>query len=92
MRAGPSRKIVFNAVIGRQSRIVRFCSCRTSRGESVAAVAPDTGETVQDQLDKYPSDIFGHVEVADLVRSELLLREAVKAFVDCRIRVRPVGM
>jgi len=31
----------------------------------IAAVAPDAGETVQDQLNKYPSDIFGHVEVAD---------------------------
>src|SRR4051794_34359973 len=31
----------------------------------IAAVAPDAGETVQDQLDKYPSDIFGRVEVAD---------------------------
>jgi pimeloyl-ACP methyl ester carboxylesterase len=31
----------------------------------VAAVAPDAGETVQNQLDKYPSDIFTRVEVAD---------------------------
>jgi pimeloyl-ACP methyl ester carboxylesterase len=31
----------------------------------MAAVAPDAGETVQDQLNKYPSDIFGRVEVAD---------------------------
>jgi pimeloyl-ACP methyl ester carboxylesterase len=31
----------------------------------VAAVAPDAGETVQYQLDKYPSDIFTRVEVAD---------------------------
>lgn len=31
----------------------------------IAAVAPDAGETVQDQLDKYPSDIFGRVELAD---------------------------
>jgi len=31
----------------------------------IAAVAPDAGETVQDQLDKYPSDIFGYVEIAD---------------------------
>jgi pimeloyl-ACP methyl ester carboxylesterase len=30
----------------------------------IAAVAPDAGETVQDQLDKYPSDIFSRVEVA----------------------------
>jgi pimeloyl-ACP methyl ester carboxylesterase len=31
----------------------------------IAAVAPDAGETVQDQLDKYPSDIFSRVAVAD---------------------------
>ena len=31
----------------------------------IAAVAPDAGETVQDQLNKYPSDIFNHVEAAD---------------------------
>jgi pimeloyl-ACP methyl ester carboxylesterase len=31
----------------------------------IAAVAPDAGETVQDQLDKFPSDIFNHVEAAD---------------------------
>jgi pimeloyl-ACP methyl ester carboxylesterase len=31
----------------------------------IAAVAPDAGETVQDQLNKYPSDIFSRVEVAD---------------------------
>ena len=31
----------------------------------IAAVAPDAGETVQDQLNKYPSDIFRCVEVAD---------------------------
>jgi pimeloyl-ACP methyl ester carboxylesterase len=31
----------------------------------IAAVAPDVGETVQQQLDKYPSDIFSRVEVAD---------------------------
>lgn len=31
----------------------------------IAAVAPDIGETVQEQLDKYPSDIFTRVEVAD---------------------------
>jgi pimeloyl-ACP methyl ester carboxylesterase len=31
----------------------------------IAAVAPDAGETVQDQLNKYPSDIFKHVEAAD---------------------------
>jgi pimeloyl-ACP methyl ester carboxylesterase len=31
----------------------------------IGAVAPDAGETVQEQLDKYPSDIFSRVEVAD---------------------------
>jgi pimeloyl-ACP methyl ester carboxylesterase len=31
----------------------------------IAAVAPDVGETVQSQLDKYPTDIFTSVEVAD---------------------------
>jgi pimeloyl-ACP methyl ester carboxylesterase len=31
----------------------------------IAAVAPDAGETVQSQLDKYPTEIFSHVEVAD---------------------------
>jgi len=31
----------------------------------IAAVAPDAGETVQNQLDEYPSDIFTRVEVAD---------------------------
>jgi pimeloyl-ACP methyl ester carboxylesterase len=31
----------------------------------IAAVAPDAGETVQSQLDKYPTAIFKHVEVAD---------------------------
>jgi pimeloyl-ACP methyl ester carboxylesterase len=31
----------------------------------ISAVAPDAGETVQSQLDKFPSDIFGRIEVAD---------------------------
>lgn len=31
----------------------------------IAAVAPDAGETVNDQLHKYPSDIFSRVEVTD---------------------------
>ncbi len=31
----------------------------------IGAVAPDVGETVQDQLNKYPSDIFSRVEVKD---------------------------
>jgi pimeloyl-ACP methyl ester carboxylesterase len=35
----------------------------------IAAVAPDAGETVQSQLNKYPTPIFGHIEVADGLRS-----------------------
>jgi pimeloyl-ACP methyl ester carboxylesterase len=31
----------------------------------IAAVAPDVRETVQSQLNKYPTEIFNHVEVAD---------------------------
>jgi len=31
----------------------------------IAAVAPAVGETVNDQLNKFPSDIFGRIEVAD---------------------------
>lgn len=31
----------------------------------IAAVAPDAGETVQSQLNKYPTDIFTRIEVAD---------------------------
>ena len=31
----------------------------------IAAVAPDVSESVQNQLDKYPTDIFTRVEVAD---------------------------
>lgn len=31
----------------------------------IAAVVPDANETVQSQLDKYPSDIFSYVDVAD---------------------------
>lgn len=31
----------------------------------IAAVAPDVRETVQSELDKHPTDIFGHVQVAD---------------------------
>lgn len=31
----------------------------------ISAVAPDARETVQEQLDKYPSDIFAFVEIAD---------------------------
>lgn len=31
----------------------------------IAAVAPDVGETVQSQLDQYPTDIFTRVQIAD---------------------------
>src|SRR5271155_1962996 len=31
----------------------------------IAAVAPDAGETVQSQLNNYPTDIFKNIEVAD---------------------------
>ena len=31
----------------------------------IAAVAPNVGETVQSQLDEYPTDIFTRIEVAD---------------------------
>jgi len=31
----------------------------------ITAVAPDAGETVQDQLNKFPSDIFNHLEISD---------------------------
>nr|WP_236657019.1 alpha/beta hydrolase [Acidisarcina polymorpha] len=31
----------------------------------IGAVAPDVGETVQDHLNKYPSDVFSRVEVKD---------------------------
>jgi pimeloyl-ACP methyl ester carboxylesterase len=31
----------------------------------IAAVAPDAHETVQSQLDNYPTPIFGHIEVSD---------------------------
>jgi pimeloyl-ACP methyl ester carboxylesterase len=31
----------------------------------IAAVAPDVGETVQQKLNEYPTDIFSRVEVAD---------------------------
>src|SRR5712691_425444 len=45
----------------------------------VAAVAHDTGETVQSQLDKYPTEIFSHIAVAD-GRVWLLPPEGVKCF------------
>jgi pimeloyl-ACP methyl ester carboxylesterase len=31
----------------------------------IAAVAPDAGETVDSQLNKFPTEIFSHIEVAD---------------------------
>src|SRR6202045_3859075 len=45
----------------------------------IAAGAPDTGETVQSQLNKYPTEIFSHIEVAD-GRVWLLPPEGVKCF------------
>lgn len=44
----------------------------------IAAVAPNHGETVQEQLDKYPTDIFRHIEVAD--GRVWMLPEAVECF------------
>src|SRR5260370_39858968 len=44
----------------------------------IAAVAPDAGETVQSQIDKYPTPIFGHIEVAD--GRVWMLPEGVKDF------------
>jgi pimeloyl-ACP methyl ester carboxylesterase len=44
----------------------------------IAAVAPDAGETVQSQVDKYPTPIFGHIEVAD--GRVWMLPEGVKDF------------
>src|SRR5204862_3928167 len=44
----------------------------------IAALAPDAGETVQSQLDKYPTPIFGHIEVAD--GRVWMLPEGVKDF------------
>src|SRR5712664_2050170 len=45
----------------------------------IAAVAPDAGETVQSQLDKYPTPIFSHIAVAD-GRVWLLAPEGTKCF------------
>src|SRR5271169_5497566 len=47
-------------------------------GAVIAAVAPDAGETVQSQLDKYPTPIFGHIEVAG--GRVWMLPEGVKDF------------
>jgi len=44
----------------------------------IAAVAPGNGETVQAQLDKYPTEIFSHVEVAD--GRAWMLPEGVECF------------
>src|SRR5258708_8550781 len=44
----------------------------------IAAVAPDAGETVQGQLNNYPTPIFGHIEVAD--GRAWMLPEGVKDF------------
>jgi pimeloyl-ACP methyl ester carboxylesterase len=45
----------------------------------IAAVAPDAGETVQSQLNNYPTEIFSHIAVAD-GRVWLLSPEGVKCF------------
>jgi pimeloyl-ACP methyl ester carboxylesterase len=45
----------------------------------IAAVAPDTGETVQGQLSKYPTDAFSNIAVAD-GRIWLLFPEGVRCF------------
>lgn len=45
----------------------------------IAAVAHDTGETVQDQLNKYPTEIFNHIEVAD-GRVWMLAPEGTRCF------------
>src|SRR6267378_917875 len=47
-------------------------------GAVITAAAPDAGETVQSQLDKYPTPIFGHIEVAD--GRVWMLPEGVKDF------------
>jgi pimeloyl-ACP methyl ester carboxylesterase len=44
----------------------------------ISAVAPDAGETVQSQLDKYPTPIFGQIEVAD--GRVWMLPEGIKYF------------
>jgi pimeloyl-ACP methyl ester carboxylesterase len=44
----------------------------------IAAVAPDVGETVQSQLNKYPTEIFSHIEAAD--GRVWILPEGVKYF------------
>jgi pimeloyl-ACP methyl ester carboxylesterase len=44
----------------------------------IAAVAPDAGETVDSQLNKFPTEIFGHIEVAD--GRVWMLPEGVKDF------------
>ena len=45
----------------------------------IAAVAHDTGETVQGQLDKYPTEVFNHIAVAD-GRVWMLHPEGTKCF------------
>jgi pimeloyl-ACP methyl ester carboxylesterase len=45
----------------------------------LAAVAPDAGETVQSQLNNYPTDVFKHIAVAD-GRVWLLAPEGTKCF------------
>jgi pimeloyl-ACP methyl ester carboxylesterase len=64
-----------------QQQLNEGSGCRGIGGanvQPVAAVAPDAGETVQSQLDKYPTPIFGHIEVAD--GRVWMLPEGVKDF------------
>ncbi|PYX10528.1 MAG: alpha/beta hydrolase [Acidobacteria bacterium] len=44
----------------------------------IAAVAPDAGETVESQLNQYPTEIFKHIEAAD--GRIWMLAEGVKHF------------
>src|SRR6185312_7723577 len=44
----------------------------------IAAVAPDVDETVQNLLDKYPTEVFSHVEVED--GRSWMLPEGVRFF------------
>ena len=44
----------------------------------ISAVAPDAGETVNDQLNQFPTEIFKHIEVADERGS--MFPEGVKYF------------
>jgi pimeloyl-ACP methyl ester carboxylesterase len=52
----------------------------------IAAVTPETGESVQNLLDKYPTEVFSHVEVAD--GRAWMLPEGVKYFAGRLARAR----